>query len=410
MRGYFQPTVFQFMQSKNIDYSIFFIILSLVVFGMIMISSVSVYPSFKVTSLMVTKGLLSEPNNYFYLIKNITHVFLSFTLFAIVVKTPYSFFEKYAKHIFIGGVLSLIMVLFIGTTYNGAKGWINIPGLPFSLQPVEFMKLGLVIYLAYFLKKRRSQVADFFNGFLPYMFNFGIIMFLLILQPDFGSILICTPIVVAMFFVWGGNVKHLLASAAVFLVFALSIYGLWKHSGPTDRNSFSYITDRVDNFLADNKNAIQNKTINFQTEQGLIAIGSGWFFGLGFGKSVQKFGYLPEVEGDFIFSVISEELGFLWVLLLVSLYLYIWWRWFLIAEATEDMFGKYVATGITTLLLTQAFINIGVNLNILPLTGITLPFISYGGSSLLSLMLAMGTADYARVEAKMGLFRRNKMR
>ncbi|MDD5376484.1 MAG: FtsW/RodA/SpoVE family cell cycle protein, partial [Candidatus Gracilibacteria bacterium] len=192
---------------------------------------------------------------------------------------------------------------------------------------------------------------------------------------------------------------------------------LGKHSAPTDRNSFSYITDRVDNFLADNRNAIQNKTINFQTEQGLIAIGSGGFFGLGFGKSVQKFGYLPEVEGDFIFSVISEELGFIGVLFLVSLYLYIGWRGFLIAEATEDTFGKYVATGITTLLLSQAFINIGVNLNILPLTGITLPFISYGGSSLLSLMLSMGvllnisrTADYARVENKIGLFRRNRMR
>ena len=158
------------------------------------------------------------------------------------------------------------------------------------------------------------------------MFNFGIIMFLLILQPDFGSILICTPIVVAMFFVGGGNTKHLLASTGVFLIFALSIYGLGKHTSPTDRNSFSYITDRVDNFLADNKNAIQNKTINFQTEQGLIAFGSGGFFGLGFGKSVQKFGYLPEVEGDFIFSVIAEELGFLGILFLVSLYLYIGWR------------------------------------------------------------------------------------
>lgn len=100
------------MQSKNIDYSIFFIVLSLVVFGMIMISSVSVYPSFKVTSLMVTKGLLSEPNNYFYLIKNITHVVLSFILFAIIVKTPYSFFERYAKQIFLAGLLSLIVVLF----------------------------------------------------------------------------------------------------------------------------------------------------------------------------------------------------------------------------------------------------------------------------------------------------------
>lgn len=109
------------MKSKNIDYSIFFIVFSLVIFGMIMISSVSVYPSFKVTSLMVANGALSEPNNYFYLLKNITHVILGFLLFAVVVKTPYTIFEKYAKQIFVAGLLSLVLVLFIGVTYNGAK-------------------------------------------------------------------------------------------------------------------------------------------------------------------------------------------------------------------------------------------------------------------------------------------------
>ncbi len=174
-----------FMQSKNIDYSIFFIVLSLVVFGMIMISSVSVYPSFKVTSLMPQSSFFHAFPNAFFVIKSLAHFSLGLIVLAIAVKTPYSFFERYAKHIFVACTLSLVLVLFIGTTYNGARGWINIPGLPFSLQPVEFMKFGLVIYLAYFLKKRHSQIADFYNGFLPYMFNFGIVMVLLILQPDF---------------------------------------------------------------------------------------------------------------------------------------------------------------------------------------------------------------------------------
>lgn len=277
------------MKTKSIDYSIFFIVLSLVIFGMIMISSVSVYPSFKVTSAMVALGKLSEPNNYFYLLKNITHVLLGFTLFAFVVKTPYSIFERYSRQIFALCVLLLILVLFVGSTYNGAKGWINVPFLPFSLQPVEFVKLGLVLYFAHFLKKRRGEIASFQNGFVPYMLNFAVIMFLLILQPDFGSILVLTPIVVILFFVGGGNAKHLAVSSLVFLTFALSIYGLGKHSGIDDRNSLSYITDRIDNFLSDNQSSIENKSINFQTEQGLIAIGSGGFFGLGFGKSIQKF-------------------------------------------------------------------------------------------------------------------------
>lgn len=248
------------------------------------------------------------------------------------------------------------------------------------------------------------------------MFNFAIVMLLLILQPDFGSILVLTPIVVILFFVGGGNIKHLFASFLVFMVFALSIYGMGKHTGTTDRNSLSYITDRIDNFLSDNQSAIENKSINFQTEQGLIAIGSGGFFGLGFGNSIQKFGYLPEVEGDFIFSVIAEELGFIGILFLVSLFVYIGYRGFVIAQATDDLFGKYVATGIASLILVQSFINMGVNLNIVPLTGITLPFVSYGGSSLLSLLLSIGIllnisrfADYSKVEKQSSFFRRNRV-
>jgi cell division protein FtsW len=131
------------------------------------------------------------------------------------------------------------------------------------------------------------------------------VIILLILQPDFGSILLITPVAIGMFFVAGGNLKHLGISALVALIFATSVYYVGK-TGASPK--VSYISERVDNFLSDNKTSIQNQSINFQTKQGLIAIGSGGFFGLGFGKSVQKFGYLPEVQGDFIFSVIAEEL------------------------------------------------------------------------------------------------------
>jgi cell division protein FtsW len=154
---------------KPIDYTIFFLTLGLIVFGMIMISSVSVYPSFKVTSLMVASGKLLEPNNHFYLIRNISHVVLGLLTFAFVAKTPYTFFEKYSKHLFLGSLLLLLAVLFIGVAYNGAKGWINVPFLPFSLQPVEFAKLGIVLYFSAYLKRKKAVISDFFNGFLPYM-------------------------------------------------------------------------------------------------------------------------------------------------------------------------------------------------------------------------------------------------
>lgn len=129
------------LKSKSIDYGIFFVVFALIVFGMVMISSVSVYPSFKVTSLMTAAGKLAEPNNHFYLVRNISHVLIGIFLFAFIVKTPYAVFEKYAKQIFFGSLISLVVVLFVGVVYNGARGWINVPFLPFSLQPVEFVKL-----------------------------------------------------------------------------------------------------------------------------------------------------------------------------------------------------------------------------------------------------------------------------
>ncbi len=172
-----------------------------------------------------------------------------------------------------------MVVLFVGVVYNGARGWINVPFLPFSLQPVEFVKLAAILYFAYFLKRRRSEIASLEGGFFPYMALLASIMFLLALQPDFGSIMLIVPIAVVMFFVGGGNAKHLLASVVAFSIFAFGIYALGK-TAEGERNTLSYITERIDNFLSDNQSSIENRTINFQTEQGLIAIGSGGFFGL----------------------------------------------------------------------------------------------------------------------------------
>ena len=157
------------MQKKSIDTTLVFLILALVIFGMIMISSVSVYSSFKLTSRMVAAGTLGETQNYFYLLRNIFNVVMGVSIMVICSKIPYHFFEKFARHIFIAGIVFLSMVFVIGTEYNGAKGWIDLPGLP-SLQPVEFMKIGLIIMLAYFLKKRRAMISDIYMGFIPYFF------------------------------------------------------------------------------------------------------------------------------------------------------------------------------------------------------------------------------------------------
>lgn len=379
------------MQKKSIDTTLVFIVIALVIFGMIMISSVSVYPSFKITSKMVAQWVLGESNNYFYLSKNIAHVIIWLLALMIFSKIPYFFFEKYVKQIFFWSLILLFSVLIIGVEYNGARGWLNIPWLP-SIQPVEFAKIGLILFLAYFIKKRRSLLSDFSDGFIPFFLIALSIFILLALQPDFWSILIIAPVVTAIYFVAWGNIRYLLVTFLACFVGAGTIYGIGSLWDPQD-NSLSYISGRIDNFFQDNTLLFEKPNPDgkdYQTKQWLLAIGSGGFFGLGFGKSIQKFGYLPEVQWDFIFSVIVEELWFFGACILFSLYFIIAYRWYMISRRVKDPFAKYVAFGITTLILMQMFINVWVNLNVVPLTGVTLPFVSYGGSSLISLLMATG--------------------
>ncbi len=367
--------------------------MALVIFGMIMISSVSVYPSFKVTSQMVARGLLDEPNNSYYLTKNITHVIIGIFFLTVFSKISYTLFEKYSKIVIAWVIGALFVVLVVWVEYNGAKWWLDIPGLP-SIQPVEFAKIGIIIFLAYFMKKRRSLLSDFQDGFVPYFFIVGIIFILLAIQPDFWSILIIAPVVIALYFVGGWEARYIGILFLICAIGALSIYGIGKIGASSDKKSkLNYISTRIDNFFQKNETLFSKKTTDdkdWQIKQWLIAIGSWGFFGLGFGKSIQKFWYLPEVEGDFIFSVIVEELGFIWAFFLLSAYLFIAYRGYTIARFVKDPFAKYLAFGISTLILVQVFVNIGVNLNVVPLTGVTLPFVSYGGSSLMSLMIAIG--------------------
>ncbi len=379
------------MKKKSIDYKLFFASLILVVFWMIMISSVSVYSSFKLTSLFVEKWLIEETYNYFYVIRNIAHVFIWLTALAIVSKIHYKFFEKHIKIIAWIVLFLLVFVLLKWITIKWATWWISIPGLPFTIQPTEFLKFWLILFLAYFFKKYRKNLSDFKKGFLPFLWIIWIIVVLVWLQPDFGTLMVILPVSIIMYFVTWANIKNLLIFWLLWVFLIVSVYFYWDYDKQTGKNlnKLGYITKRIDNFLEDNKTAIANKTINYQTKQGLIAIWSWGFTWLWFWNSIQKFGYLPEVQGDFIFSVIVEELGFIGAFILLNIYLFIVYRWFYIASRVDDLFAKYSAIWISSWILIQAFINIWVNLNIVPLTWITLPFISYWWSSLLSLAIAI---------------------
>ncbi len=381
------------MYKKSIDTTLVFIVIALVIFWMIMISSVSVYPSFKITSKMVADGLATESYNSFYLSKNIIHVCIGISLLTIFSKISYNILEKYSKAILMWAFAVLVVVLFVWVEYNGARGWLNIPWLP-SLQPVEFAKIGLIIFLSYFMKKKKSLLADFHDGFIPYFFIVGIVFALLALQPDFWSILIIAPVVIALYFVGWGSIRYLGMLLIICIIGAASIYGIGKIGAWSENKSkLNYISTRIDNFFQKNETLFTKANADgkdYQLKQWLIALWSGGFFGLGFGKSIQKFWYLPEVQWDFVFSVIVEELWFMGTFILLLAYLTIVYRGFLIARSVKDPFGKYLAFGLSTLILIQVFVNIWVNLNVIPLTGVTLPFVSYGGSSLISLMMAAG--------------------
>ncbi|MDP3975659.1 MAG: FtsW/RodA/SpoVE family cell cycle protein, partial [bacterium] len=253
--------------------------------------------------------------------------------------------------------------------------WINIPFLP-SIQPVEFAKFGLIIYLAHWMASNRAQIKHFHYGFLPFVVILGAVEIPIALQPDFGSLLVITFTAVAVFLVAGGS---------LFQVFSGGI--LAGMVGMIIVLNVDYIYNRFVTFF---NPELDTLGIGYQIQNALTAIGSGGMFGLGFGQSIQKNGYLPEVQGDTIFAAIGEEMGFVRCALVILLFAIFAWRGYAIARQTKDWFAKLIVIGFTTSITLQMLINVAVNMAIFPNTGITLPFISYGGTSLLVTLMSVG--------------------
>lgn len=365
------------MRKRQFDTVLAIVIFGLVLFGIVMISSVSVYESYHLTSDMTGRGLLDNPTNSFYLWRHIWRVALSIPIAIAMIYLPINIWKKSALFLFIASLFLLIALFLpgIGANYGTSTSWINISFLP-SVQPAEFVKLALIFYLAVWMEKRQELVQSFQYGFIPFTVLLSAVVVLLALQPDFGSVLVISVIAVSMFFAAGGNLLHIISGAlmASFMAYPIIM-------------SKDYIRNRFIVFLDP---SIDPLNISFQIKQALIAVGSGGVFGVGFGKSIQKFGYLPEVQGDIIFAAAAEELGFIRITFLVIAYLIITYRGLHIANHAPNRFAMLVAVGITSWFAFQAIINIGVTLALLPLTGLTLPFVSYGGSSLIANMMGAG--------------------
>lgn len=274
--------------------------------------------------------------------------------------------------------IALLLVVFLpglGNTYGTARSWINIAGM--SFQTSELVKLTLLIALAGWLDATgRVAVTDVKRGFGTFLLALLVPLGLMVLQPDVGGMTVIAFEMFVVYFVAGGSLLYM-SGLAGFGLMALYALMTWK----------SYRSDRFMVFLHPE---LDPQGAGYHINQALLTIGSGGIFGLGFGHSRQKYQYLPEVPGDSIFAVFAEELGLLFALLLIAGFLFLLYRCIRIGEKSPDAFGKYVAIGFATWVVWQAFVNITSMLGLLPLTGLTLPFLSYGGSSLFVLLCAAG--------------------
>ncbi|MBM4263787.1 MAG: putative lipid II flippase FtsW [Deltaproteobacteria bacterium] len=348
-----------------IDKWILFPVLALLALGVTMVLS---------TSYLYSQERMGDGTYFFR--KQLIAMGLGFLALIVCAAIPSAKYRNFAYPLLGLTVIVLLAVLIpgIGAVRGGARRWLTMPG--FAFQPAELAKLAVVVYLAHSMAKKESTIQTFSIGVLPHLIVTGLVLGLLLLEPDFGTALILVMLLYLLLFVGGAKPLHLLATGLVALP-ALA-YILIKAP---------YRLQRLLTFLNPGSDP-ENK--GFQLNQSLIAIGSGQAWGRGLGESRQKLFYLPEAHTDFVFSVIGEELGLLGVLVVVALFGVIVFRGLRLTNRIEEPFDQYLAFGLTALLGLQALIHMSVAMGLLPTKGLVLPFISYGGSAMVINLMEAG--------------------
>lgn len=315
-------------------------------------------------------------DRFYFLKRQLLFASLGLVVMGIVTFIPYEQIRRYVKVIllFCIGLLVLVLIPGIGMSRGGAQSWIGVGA--FSIQPAEFIKLGLILYLADYLAKNKRTMTTFWRGFLRplllVIFCFGLIM----LQPDLGTGVVLVLTCVAMIFIAGAKLRYFVYLGLIGVVsFVFLIL------------SAPYRISRITSFLNPWDDPLGD---GFQMIQSLYAIGPGKLLGVGFGKSLQKYFYLPEPQTDFIFAIVAEELGFIGGALVILLFYILFRQGLQTAYRSVDSFARYTAIGIIVMLTIQFMINISVVIGLIPITGITLPFLSYGGSSLTLTLASVG--------------------
>lgn len=357
---------------KKFDFTLFVVTLIIIVFGLITLSSA--------THATMTRG----GDSLAYVKKQVTSIILGFVMIAILIKIDYRELAKYSKFIYVFNLLLLGSVLVLGNEQNGAKSWIALG--PFNLQPSELAKIAIIITFAVYISGREGKLNRFVD-LLPTFLFFGLPMGLIMLQPDLGSTLVFIAIFFGMLFVGGARPRNLLILIMLGgllvggVLTAQLKFGLTKPLKP-------YQLDRLTIFVDPYKDP---RGSGYHVIQSQVALGSGGLWGKGLFKGTQtQLNFLPEQRNDFIFSVVGEELGFVGSAALLFLFYIFIYRCVRIAMSAKDQLGTLLATGFISMIVFHLLINIGMAGGIMPITGIPLPFFSYGGSSMLANMMGVG--------------------
>ena len=347
------------------DLGLLFPVLLLVGMGIVMVYSAS-------SALAIKKF----GSGYFFLQKQAMFSLIGIVVLVVFSYIPFRLYRVLVYPVLAAAIAMLVAVVFsgLGVTAGGSARWLQLG--PVQFQPSELARLALVIYMAYSMSKKGEQLRDFYVGFLPHFLVLGLFTGLLLVQPDFGSIVIFAALTWIMLFVGGCRITHLLS---VIVMLAPMAWLFMTHA--------EYRVKRLMSFMDPWQYPADE---GYQIVHSLMAFGTGGITGAGIGKGYQKLFYLPEPHTDFIFSVVGEELGLIGVMIVILLYGIMLMRGIRIARHAQDRFGSLLAMGITVTLGLQVCINMGVALGMLPTKGLTLPFLSYGGTSLLINMAAVG--------------------
>ena len=347
------------------DFVLFFLTLALVGFGLVMIAS---------ASQVIAYWYRDDP--FYFVKRQLASAGVGLVAMLVAMNIPYRVYKRFFLLIAAASFLFLLTVFLpgVGKEVNGARGWIALGSL--QLQPAEFAKLGLILYLSALIAKKGERFRDFQTGLLPPLIVTGLFFLVILLQNDLGTGLVLIATAGVVLVVGGANLRHLLKLGALALALIIGFVLMASY--------------RVERFTAFLDPWSEPQGASYQLIQSLYAIAHGGVTGAGFGQSIQKYFYLPFPHTDFIFSVFAEEFGFVGCVVFVLVYVLFLWRMLILSLRCPDPFAHLLGTGIVGMIAIQALINLGGVTGMLPITGVPLPFISYGGSSLIVCMTATG--------------------